>query len=231
MDKLIKKYSEPINPSVLINKGLYKNNSYNDKYYRLYRNYRMLLDKYLVNKLSLDTYDNRIASSNLKFIPVKEEDMDFYEYISSMNLKYIYLRNKIYVEKLSPKDIDALLNISFKTLNNPTKEIFDIIENTYISVIDGNSEEDITALSRYGPDNDYYWFPSNEIVIGIRCDDFAENGSTKETWQENESKQNDFLSSLMEELANNANKILKTKVNVIRYDDYTLEETIAIKNN
>ena len=232
MDKLIKKYSKAINPSILINKGLYKNNSFNDKYYKLYRNYRILLDKYLLKKLSLDTYDNRISTSNLKFIPVKEEDMDFYEYISAMNLKYIYLRNNIYVEKLSPQDIDTLLSISFKTLNNPTKEIYDIIESTYINVIDENSEEDMVSLSRYGPDNDRFWFPSNEIVIGIRCDDFADNGlGHDEAWGKNEHEQTIFLNSLIDELKNNASKILKTKVNVVRYDDFTIEEVIDTKKN
>ena len=100
MDELIKENIEISDINLLTSKGLYENNNLNSKYYQLYKNYKILLDKYLVNKLELDVYDQSIDDTGLKFMPVKKEDMDYYQYISTMNLKYIYLRNNLYVEKL-----------------------------------------------------------------------------------------------------------------------------------
>ena len=230
MDELIKENIEISDINLLTSKGLYENNNLNSKYYQLYKNYKILLDKYLVNKLELDVYDQSIDDTGLKFMPVKKEDMDYYQYISAMNLKYIYLRNNLYVEKLSKENIDKILSLNINNLKKPSKDIIKIIEDTYIDVIDVNIDKNITSMVRYGPDNDNYWFPSNELVIGIRHDDFADNGLGEgKEWEENNNKQTMFLIALIDEIKAKSMNVIKAKVNVVWYNDYTIKEVVKIK--
>ena len=230
MDELIKENIEISDINLLTSKGLYENNNLNSKYYQLYKNYKILLDKYLVNKLELDVYDQSIDDTGLKFMPVKKEDMDYYQYISTMNLKYIYLRNNLYVEKLSKENIDKILSLNTNNLKKPSKDIIKLIEDTYTDVIDVNINKNITSMARYGPDNDNYWFPSNELVIGIRHDDFADNGLGEgKEWEENNNKQTMFLIALIDEIKAKSMNVIKAKVNVVWYNDYTIKEVVKIK--
>ena len=229
MDGLINENIEISDIDLLISKELGTDNI-NDKYYTLYKNYKLLLDKYLVKKLNLDKYDKMIDESGLKFIPIKNEDMDYYQYISCMNLKYIYLRNNLYVEKLSKENIDKIINLNDNDLNNPNGDINKIIEDTFLDIINVNNELNVVAMSRYGPDNDNYWFPSNELVIGIRFDDFADNGLGEcKEWEDNNNKQILFVNTLINEISTNATNIFGNKVNVVWYNDYTIKEVLNNK--
>lgn len=59
--------------------------------------------------LELDVYDKSIDDSGYKFKPVDPLMMDYYQYMSAMNLKYLYLRNNLYIEKLSKEQVAKLL--------------------------------------------------------------------------------------------------------------------------
>ena len=72
MQELIKDNVEISDINLLISKGLYENDTFNNRYYVLYRNYKVLLDRYLANKLTLDSFDKSIDDSGLKFIPVNK---------------------------------------------------------------------------------------------------------------------------------------------------------------
>ena len=52
-----------------------------------------------MEKFPLKEMDNNIINSGLSFVPVGDDKMDFYQKFSSMGLKYIYLRNNLYVYK------------------------------------------------------------------------------------------------------------------------------------
>ena len=225
LNEIIKANAEVSDMNLLISKGLYDNNDYTDKFYRLYMNYHILLDKYLVRKYSLIKYDKAFDESGLRFIPVEEENMDYYQYISQMDLNYIYLRNNIYVEKLSDEDIDKILSLNDNFLEYPREETFELIERTYKDVIDVNNDHS-NSLARYGPDNDNYWFPSNELVIGFRHDDFADNGlGDGEMWANNNEKQIIFINMFLD----NINKETRGEVNFVWYNDYTIKEPVLTK--
>lgn len=227
INEIIKNNVEISDINLLTSKGLYDNNDFTEKFYRLYINYHILLDKYLVRKFSLDKYDKAFDDVKLRFIPVNEEDMDYYQYISQMDLLYIYLRNNIYVEKLSNEEIDKVLNIHDNFLEYPNEEMFELIEKTYRDVIDINNNLDEKIISRYGPDNDNYWFPSNELVIGLRYNIFADNGlGEDEKWVENNTKQVIFMNNLLDNINNDIAKVTDEKVNFVWYNDYTIKEPV-----
>lgn len=230
MNELISENVAISDEALLTSKELYKRKKFTPKYYQLYRNYKILLDKYLLEKLELLSFDKSFDDSGLNFIPVKQENMDYYQYVSAMGLKYIYLRSNIYVEKLPNEYIDKLLSLGPEDLKKTIPEIFKIIENTFKDVIDVNTNKDIISMACYGPDDDHYWFPSNELIIGFRHDDFADNGLGKgDEWAENNTKQIMFINVLKDELSERASEILEMPVNVVWYNDFTIKEVVNVK--
>lgn len=212
------------NVELLMNKGLYVDDRLSDKFYTLYENYKVLLEKYLFNKLSLGKYEDRIDNSGLLFVPVNKNDMDIYQYISSLGLKYIYLRSNLYVDKLELNDIDMLVNLSNEEISNPNDKLLDLIERTYKNIIDSRYDDDkVISMNCYGPDSNYYWFPSSELIFGIRFDDFADNGLGEEDeWEENFDEQMQFVGNIINELNNTCSDILGIKVNFVYYDDVSV---------
>ena len=226
--KLITKHSTIADYDMARNKGLSSNNAPNEKYCLLYWIYRNLLDSYLRQKLNLAEYDRRIENSGLKFIPVKQTDMDFHQYLSTMGLSFFYLRNELYLEKLSPADIDVLLGLTPKDVMNPKSETLRIIERTWKTVIDFSVEPGIKGMSRYGPDSDNYWFESDQLVIGFRHDDFADNGlGEDDAWGKNNNLQIALINTVLAELRNYGKSSMNQTVNAIWYNDYTIAETIV----
>ena len=66
-----------------------------DDYIKLYNLYRSLLTEYIIDTLELKKYDEKILKSNLNFKQTNKEEMDSYQYFSSEELKYLYIRNNI----------------------------------------------------------------------------------------------------------------------------------------
>ena len=230
INKIIKDNVEVSDMDLLVSKGLYKDDDYTDKFYKLYKRYHILLDKYLVRKFSLDKYDKYVDEARLRFIPVDKENMDYYQYISQMDLNYLYLRNNIYVEKLSNEDIATILDIKGNFLEYPSEESFELIERTYRDIIDVNNKPNAVHMCRYGPDNDNYWFPSNELIIGFRHDDFADNGLGEGAeWSDNNTKQVIFINSFLNNIDRDIAKLTEEKVNFVWYNDYTIKETVLSK--
>ena len=156
-----------INKSLLETKIPYDNKEYFDSmspesqesYLKLYSLYNNLLIQYLIKKYNLNLYDEMIQNSKRNFKKVDTKDMDIYQYTSSKYLNYLYIRNNIYIEKLSKEELLYLSN---------TKEILDynneqFIEKTYKKVIFENE------YTMYGPDNSKYLKKPNTLIIGLRC--------------------------------------------------------------
>ena len=235
IDDIINRNTEISDEEMIIKKGLCDGNilnedfyNFSDKYYTLYKNYKILLDKYLVDKFNLKEYDDKIANSGLKFMPVKTEDMDYYQYMSkSMRLKYFYLRNNIYVEKLSEEDINTIVNLSSEELDNPSKEIMDIIDAAYKMVIDYASGKDMPGMSLYGLDYPEYWHDSSELVFGFIYDDFADNGlGQDDKWRDNYYNQTMFVNDILEEMNKKASVIDGKNVNFTWYNQYSISESV-----
>jgi len=221
----------PIADAALLEKrGLFKDGSFTDSFFALYRNYRTLLDHYLKNKLHLHDYDDRIANSSLRFIPVSREDMDYYQSISTMGLKYIYLRNEIYVEKLSEQDVLYYTSLTQAELRSPGIKSLERVRRTYTDIIDGvtgqEKKDSVSGMSRYGPDSDRFWFPSDQLVFGIRHDEFADNGlGEDEAWMNNNFAQTSFINGIIEQMSAECSRIIGKKVNVLLYDEFTAGTT------
>ena len=149
---------------LLSQKGLGVGKQPNQRYFTLMNKYKGFFELYLKETLPLELIDQNTRESELGFKPIKEEDMDFYQRTSGMGLKYLYLRNNLYVEKLSASELQLLEG--FTGYGDETKAF---IAKTFLKVINPFDESRIVF---YGPENQNFLCYSDEVVLGIRYDEF-----------------------------------------------------------
>ena len=208
----------------LLNPNRKLNNITKDEYTGLYSIYRKLFTEYMIEKLNLKEYDERIKSSGLNFCANKEKDMDLYQYFSSEYLDYFYLRNNLYVERLNDKELNFLrrkLELDNYDLDDESRLM---IEKTYQKVIFedvlGNGEECTTF---FGPSSGYM-AKNNGVVIGVRYDEFARNGLTDDKWDELHNRQKNFLTQLIGEMKENIEKNISGPIYIFRYNEFSIRK-------
>lgn len=205
-----------IDKNLLETKLPYRNKEYFDSmslesqesYLKLYKLYNNLLVQYLIKKYDLNLYDKMIKDSNRLFTKVDTNDMDIYQYVSSKYLDYLYIRNNIYIEKLSQEEL--LYLSSTKELLDSNNEQF--IEKTYKKVIFENE------YTMYGPDNSKYLKKPNTLIIGLRCKSIdLNNGSDDEL--DNFLSQQQYLKLFIPELSRQLNDRNLDSIEVIEYNN------------
>ena len=172
------------------------------KYYFLFLNY-------IIEKLNLKQFDQSLFNSDNHFIPINEENMDLYQFISSEKLKYIYIRNNIYVERLSDEELQKLDSLEY----NETNQVNEFIDSTYprvISEYDNNQK----AIINFGPDSSQFYVPDSNIIIGLRIN--QDNISYEE-----KNKQNFELDFVKDYYSVLFDKTLPNGVSIIQYDEYS----------
>ena len=151
-------YPNDIDYVKLEQQGLCKDGNLNDTYFKLYNTYLSLFYD-ILNDNGLNCFDNDLENSNLHFNQVEKEDMDMYQ--SNSIFKYFYVRNNLYLEKLSNEDIENLLS------NDSNKK--DIVLRTFKDII--NIDDGYKVC--YGPDTDNFWYDS-DIFDGELADMLVE---------------------------------------------------------
>lgn len=197
------------------------------EYISLYNLYRKLFTEYIVQKLELNKYDKELEESILKFYTTPKEDMDVYQYFSSEELKYFYIRNNIYIERLTDENIKFLRDKIEKKNYDLDDETKELIENTYKKVIyEGNIEDGKKYITLYGPNNRNYLAPSDSIVIGFRYDEFFEDRLEDAIWRIRHLKQVEYLDKIFSDMNNNFGNIFEEEVKIFRYSQFSVIKRI-----
>lgn len=192
----------------------------NDKnnYLKLYSLYNELLYCFLIKKLELKKYDDMISNSFVGFTKVEEKDMDIYQYLSSNYLRFLYIRNNIYIERLTSEEINKLLSFSN---NYNSEEVLDFINNTYKKVM----FESPDGTTMYGPDNLRFIKPSNSIMIGIRHNAFyIRENEDENIWENKYEEKERYLDLFIPELERQLSNKGLGKVFVIEYNDFSIKK-------
>mgnify|MGYP004665841841 CR=1 FL=1 len=168
-------------------------NTNQENYLRLYEVYNNLLIQYLIKYYNLKEFDDVLSKDKRNFEKVNTNDMDIYQYLSSEYLNYIYLRNNIYIERLSDEELLYLSKITDHSLNKENEEF---IKNTYLKVITESNNNNATTM--FGPDNLKFIKRSNWIVFGIRYNRFNLKDKSKEDeWIIQDDEREKFISMLL----------------------------------
>lgn len=207
-----------INEELLETKIPYNNKKYFDsllpesreKYLKLYSLYNSLLIQYLIKKYNLKLYDQMIQESNRDFKKVDIKDMDIYQYTSSKYLDYLYIRNNIYIERLSNEEL-LYLDTLKETLNSNGEQF---IENTYKKVIFND------GYTMYGPDNSKFLKKSNSIILGLRCKGIELENNDEDTDKFLIQKQ--YLKLFIPELSRQLNNRKLDDIEIIEYTNSSI---------
>ena len=195
------------------------NLSENEKmeYILLYNLYRKLFTEYIIEQLNLNYYDEKMKNSGCEFRTVSEENMDIYQHFSSERLKYFYIRNNIYIEKLTREQLDFFRK---KLKDGETKKV---IEETYRKVIlEDFSKNGEKGYVLFGPDNTYFLANNDSIIIGIRYDQASKSEIDDDMWFDRFTKQKRFLNGLLKEMESAFSEKGLENIKIINYDDYSV---------
>lgn len=199
-----------------------------ETYMMLYSAYSEAFRDYIIKKLNLKIYDNDLLDSPLNFKENDEEQMDLYQSITKDNLKYIYIRNNLYIERLTYEERTNLLNMYLKKSEANPKQIEKFVEDTYKKVIfeDISKSGEIRRIN-YGPDNPLFFASNNSLVLGINYDEFSLNGLTDDEWSKQHDEQGDKLVSLVNNIINNESDKLDVPLRVILYNEYSIKKKVS----
>lgn len=106
-----------------------------NRYLYLQAIYRANLDAYLLETLDIKELDEKLGNSSLGFSSTKPENQDLYEKESTMNLKYICLRNNLYIEFLKKEQLNILKHQLESGKEVVTKELKEMVKETLTEVI------------------------------------------------------------------------------------------------
>jgi len=203
------------NEKVLIQKGLFDADSIlSEKYLVIQAFYKYLLEDYLDEFLLLHEYDDKIKNSSLNFKEVSEQDKDIYQRLS--RLHYYYIRNTLFIEKLSLEDLNYLvLKLKRKSfiLDEETRKL---LERTWKEVIKQDLDDNIVNIC-YGPMIPQCMARNDALVLGLRYDEDSDKIQSDEEVFEDYKNKTLFLKELLEE-QNNFYQKFDNPVSIIRYD-------------
>lgn len=215
-------YPNSIDIALATAKGLANDGVLKDYYY-VQSLYYYYLEYYLNAVLGIRKVEQEITDYSEHFVKVPEEEEDLYKSLSSN--KYFYIRNTLYVENLSRKDIITILN------SNPTEvtdEILNLIKRTIKSVItQGLFEAEDGFYMNYGPLEPDYTHPNNSLIMGIR---FAEEDDTsyesEDAWFDDYTKRRAYIENKKKELSEQWSKILGIDTRVVEYFEQSIKKKI-----
>lgn len=187
--------------------------TFNEKYFYIQAAYKYAFCIYLKSNLGLGDYDEQLSTSQLKFIETKEGNKTFYQKNDPSNMKFIFLRNNIYVEKLSEEDIKTIENALLNS-NKIDKDILNIVRNTYKDVISSTREvedyaeaeiifEATTLFTRKAP--------NTALVLGV-SDSYRWNDEGYLVDTENERMKEEYIRQLTNIISEEFSNKLKMPV-------------------
>ncbi len=132
--------------------------------------YRQVLSQYLLEILELENYDKELSNSEMRYIPNADEDVTLVQQKDKMDLKYIYLRNELHIERLSDKEKTILLEESSNG-DLSSDKVKEVVVNSFAYVITpkeikGEADKKIeTAYDSY-LDSDFVTMDTLVLMIG-----------------------------------------------------------------
>ena len=197
---------------------------------KMYSFYMNLFTKYLTTKTLIKKFDDYLNHSNLNFVKIEEENKDIYQKLSGNTLKYFYVRNNLYLDRLTTEEIMFLKNLIINNSMELDSKTEKFIESTYKKLMFEDIDESSDILTNFGPENIQFFAPSNALIIGFRYDEFNYNGMSDKEWDENYNKQILLLENIFKQLNENIKNNFNNNSYIIKYDDFSIKKKINEDN-
>ena len=178
--------------------------------------YRSWFTNYLITALDLSKYDEMIYNLDV-FEPITDKkQMSIYQYYVSNILKYIFIRNDLFINRLSPTDLLFIKKrINNKTYNYDT-ETKEFIIKTYKNVIFNDVKDGLKCKIFYDKNSSNYLVNNDSIVIGIN------NGKSKiksKNLTVHDIKLKEYY-NIIKKINNEANQKLDAELSILKYYNY-----------
>ena len=185
-----------------------------------YNTYNNLLIQFLKKKYYLIEVDKELEKKGSIFPEVPSSEKDLYQHLSEGHLKYFYLRNNIYIERLNNEQLNYLYSLYQSNSFDLTPQSEQFISDTYLKVILENPDEK-GVNTNYGPDNLKYYKPVNAIIIGVRYNQFQNVSNDENTFSTFSSLEGQ-ISMLTDFLEYKIKQEYNIPFYVVKYDDYSV---------
>lgn len=154
--------------------------------------YRSQMNRYLLEELDLEAYDEGLASSDMRYLPNTEEEMSEAQKKDGLGLTYIYLVNELYLDRLDEEEREWFTEAA-KAGEVSEEDLNDMIQETFPKIItprEIRTEEDKKVETSY----DYGLFPTfvtmDSLVFGIgTMSEFDSDGNYVDWEHEKEKKE------------------------------------------
>lgn len=182
--------------------------------YSLYSNY---LTQYILRKTSLGSFDQEVGKYKEFAEPVSERNKDTYQLLAGDMLNYFYVRNNLYLHRLSSEEMNALIGkIQSKNFSyDPFVESF--IESTYKKVI-AEDVKDKNSLVNFGPIHEKFFASPSDLIIGFRCEDTLD--------YDHICKQREVIGELPQKMSLRLTEELGHGVTVLKYDRMSIKKKV-----
>lgn len=183
-----------------------------DEYIKMQAYYRFFVSAFLEEKLGLSRLDQRMKAAG--FTEVKEEDKNFYQKYESSEMKYLYLRSYVHVERLSQKEQEILYAMNQGYKEKEIQNMISLIENTWKKVLQLDPEYPEIFIEEYPSIDGSGIYKGDTILLGMSStflydqsgnivDKKKEDKRIRETW------------SVAKQLEKIATKVLQTNIKVV----------------
>ncbi len=205
-----------INYPLAEQKGLIKGED-DSLYQQVYALYQKGLDAFLLQNTSLRKYEEKLTNSPLDFGVMPQEKRNSFHKNSYLGLDYFYVRNFLFIEKLSLEDLNVLIEKVSQNNEVIDERILEIVKRTFKDVIVDNyrdgvyKEHTTTCYGHFIPSN---IVPSSHLVIALQ---YGKNNKTyeRDDFYRNQQAKDQFLKELVEEMKKELESILNIEVTVL----------------
>jgi len=126
----------PVSTDTAQAKGLASNGHLNDDYATVQNMYRAILLPRLVDTLGLAAYDEELAADGIVAASGDKIPFSLYaQQCAGVNLNYLYIRNNLYVERLTQDQIDTFLALANDPDFATNPDLDQIVTDTYPQII------------------------------------------------------------------------------------------------
>lgn len=179
-----------------------KKDIFSHEYLTLQEVYRKAFGQFIIEKLDLKKYEQELLESDMRFIPADKGKQSFYQKWDNMDMKYIFLRNNIPIERLNENDLEILKKEAADNRVEPSSEVMEMIERTYQDIISLwmiEKESDRKVETFYEQAISPVFVTMDSLVLEIQtCSEFDENGNYVS--KEHEHEKDDYLGKLAERM-------------------------------
>ncbi len=196
-----------------------------ESYVTMYSLYSNLLTEYFIRNFNFKEYDDALINSPYSFPKVKENNMDIYQYLASDKLSFIYIRNNLYIERLSENEQMFLIETFQQDEPHYDDKMNQFIESTFRKVMLENPTDEEEINMFFGPDNKNFMAPNNAIVVGIRFDDYQKiPGQKDEDWLEENNNRLQDVHTLSIILESKLSRKTGIPTVAIKYNDFSVKK-------